>query len=104
MLKILGIVLRVVVDVDSTNNNPAKVSVQTTRENPKPLVKNSHVFLRLFEESKMCFKCTDMYSTKEVRIILLKLFCLLFVCARKKKKDKKNFLLSFLRLRINIYT
>ena len=65
MLKIcvvLGVVLRVVVDVDSTNNNSAKVSVQTTRENPKPLVKNSHVFLRLFEESKMCFKCIDMYS------------------------------------------
>jgi len=25
------------------------------------------------------------------------------VCARKKKKDKKGFLLSFFRLRINIY-
>ena len=90
MLKILGIVLRVVVDVDSTNNNSAKVSVQTTRENPKPLVKNSHVFLRLFEESKMCFKCTDMYSTKEVRIILLKLFCLCS-CVRARKKKTKIF-------------
>lgn len=41
--------------------NSAKVSVQTTRENPKPLVKKSHVFFRLFEESKMCFKRVDIY-------------------------------------------
>jgi len=38
------------------------VSVQTTRENPKPLVKKSHVFFRLFEESKMCFKRVDIYN------------------------------------------
>ena len=45
--------------------NSAKVSVQTTRENPKPLVKKSHVFLRLFEESKTCFKrAVDMYLSK----------------------------------------
>ena len=62
-------------------------------ENPKPLVKNSHVFLRLFEESKMCFKCTDMYSTKKLRIILLKLFCLCSCVCAQEKKDK-NFLLS----------
>ena len=37
-------------------------SVRTNNEeNPKPLVKKSHVFFRLFEESKMCFKRVDIY-------------------------------------------
>lgn len=49
--------------------NSAKVSVQTTRENPKPLVKKSHVFFRLFEESKMCFKRVDIYIYIYVYII-----------------------------------
>ena len=51
--------------------NSAKVSVQTTRENPKPLVKKSHVFLRLFEESKTCFKrAVDMYLSKNKCVCL----------------------------------
>ena len=74
------------------------MSVQTTRENPKPLVKKSHVFFRLFEESKMCFKRVDIYiyirvynisackfNNEEVCACVLRIAFLLLEKERKKK-------------------
>ena len=54
----------------------------------------------------MCFKCTDMYSTKEVRIILLRSEALLSfvrVCAQEKKRQKRKFFSSLLFASALIY-
>ena len=86
----------------STNDNSAKVSAQTTRENPKPLVKNSTRLFEIIRGEVRCalsvLTCTQLKSTNQ--ILPEALLVVVRVCAQEKKH--KNFLPLFLLIKKKI--